>query len=1010
MPGSAASLMARRLCRSILSCAAALVLLTAASRADAQERLCDNAFEDCRAIVISMIRAETAGLDVSMWFMTDARYSTEIIQRWRAGVPVRILADLRADATYPANASVRQTLVDAGIPIRHKTTAGINHWKMILYAGQARVHFSAANFANGSYSPITPYTGYVDEAIYFSDDPVVVQSFMTKYDDLWTDTTHYADLANVAAPGRRYPIYPIDPELNLPPDQDYEDRLIAAVRTEALAIDAAMFRITSAKVPDELIRRVQAGVPVRLITDRRQYRNRDYFWHAYNIDRMYAAGIPIKWKVDTTNQDMHQKSVVLHGQRMAVFGSSNWTGSSSDKQREHNYFTRKPWFVDWFAAQFVRKWSNLQIDGAAIAPAIFVDYVPGWPETPLNLAPANGAAAEGASVLLRWEGGWWAHKYDVHFGTTNPPPLVAQDYMPGAATAGVRSVKESFNPCAPPAPFVSACPSGLTPGVTYYWMIRGKTMLGDARRITGPVWSFTVAAGGVPAVSLDKTALRFGATIAGGALQAATPAQEVRLTQNGAGAFTWTATPTQPWIRVTPSSGTGPATLSISVVAAAGLPVTGSVAGGVQLAFVGAATSSSSVGVTLNLTPAGTSTAPFGFIDAPADLQSGVTGAIPFTGWAVDDVGVTRVLLCRGAVGGETPPLDPNCGGTAQIFVGAAAFVEGARPDVEAQFPALPLSSRAGWGLMVLTNMLPNQGNGTYVFHVWVEDRDGHVVWLGSRTLTAANAGSTKPFGSIDTPSQGGTASGNAYVNFGWALTPQPKMIPPDGSTITVLIDGVAQGPVSYNHERADIEALFPGFRNTDGPNGAIGFRIIDTTRLTNGLHTISWTVVDDQGAVEGIGSRYFTVTNGVSAGASTMTAAAAATQATDPAAVATAIPAATPVLGRSGWDLAAPWEWHGLDVDGRAVLRGEEIGRFEVWLGAAGGERVTGHVRVGDRLAPLPVGSQLDAATGWFTWAPGVGFVGTYDLVFVRWAGERAVARHDVRLIVAPKRRTPAR
>ena len=40
---------------------------------------------------------------------------------------------------------------------------------------------------------------------------------------------------------------------------------------------------------------------------------------------------------------------------------------------------------------------------------------------------------------------------------------------------------------------------------------------------------------------------------------------------------------------------------------------------------------------------------------------------------------------------------------------------------------------------------------------------------------------------------------------------------------------------------------------------------------------------------------------------------------------------------------------------------------------------------------SPLPVGSRLDAATGAFTWSPGVGFVGTYDLVFVRSAGEQA-------------------
>ena len=249
--------------------------MAAALPTSAQERLCDNSYEDCRATIIAMIRAENVGLDVSMWFMTDTRYSSEIIQRWRAGVPVRILLDLRADANYPANASVRQSFINAGIPIRHKTTPGINHWKMILYAGQAQVHFSAANFANGSYSPVTPYTGYVDEAIYFTGDPNVVHTFMTKYDDLWTDSTNYANLANVGVLTRHYPTYPMDPELNFPPDSDYENRLLSAMRPETQAIDVVMFRITSGKVPDEMIRRAQAGVPIRLITDRHQYRDRD---------------------------------------------------------------------------------------------------------------------------------------------------------------------------------------------------------------------------------------------------------------------------------------------------------------------------------------------------------------------------------------------------------------------------------------------------------------------------------------------------------------------------------------------------------------------------------------------------------------------------------------------------------------------------------------------------------------------------------------------------------------
>ena len=420
-----------------------------------------------------------------------------------------------SDPGYPAGVSLRELFINAGIPIRHKFTTGINHWKMMMYRGQNAVHFSAANFSNGSYSPSEPggeYVVYVDEAIYFTTDPIVVQTFMKKYDDLWTNTSHYANLANITGPlTRNYPTYSgnqLDPELNFPPDEDYQDRLIARMRNETQQIDVAMFRITSGKVPDELIRRTEAGVQVRLITDRKQYRNTTYFWDSYNVDRMYMAGIAIKWNDASTDQDMHQKSVVLHSVDMAIFGSSNWTASSSDKQREHNYFTSKSWFVDWFKEQFIRKWDNQRVDGTAITPAQFINYTPGWPETPVNVSPANVALGVASSATLRWEGGWWAHKYDIYFGTTNPPPLVAQNFMPGAATAGVDSSKESFNPCAPPAPFVSVCPGGLAPGTTYYWRIRGKTMIGDgggpfnapARAISGPVWSFTTA-GSAPALA-----------------------------------------------------------------------------------------------------------------------------------------------------------------------------------------------------------------------------------------------------------------------------------------------------------------------------------------------------------------------------------------------------------------------------------------------------------------------------------------------------------------------------
>jgi hypothetical protein len=58
--------------------------------------------------------------------------------------------------------------------------------------------------------------------------------------------------------------------------------------------------------------------------------------------------------------------------------------------------------------------------------------------------------------------------------------------------------------------------------------------------------------------------------------------------------------------------------------------------------------------VTLNTVPSGTSHPPFGSFDTPANGSTGIVGSVAVTGWALDDVGVTRVTICRSAVTGET--------------------------------------------------------------------------------------------------------------------------------------------------------------------------------------------------------------------------------------------------------------------------------------------------------------------------------------------------------------------
>lgn len=301
----------------------------------------------------------------------------------------------------------------------------------------------------------------------------------------------------------------------------------------------------------------------------------------------------------------------------------------------------------------------------------------------------------------------------------------------------------------------------------------------------------------------------------------------------------WTATSSAPFLTITSAaSGTGSGTVGYRVLGNSGAARSGPLTIAAQTFTVSQAADTSEFA------------RPFGSLDTPSQGATGVTGSIAVSGWALDDRGVTSVRLFRDPVGSEPP---------GQVLLGNASFVTGARPDIASAYPTYPQEDRAGWGYLLLTNMLPNRGNGTYTLHVYADDAAGHSTLLGSRTITCTNATAIKPFGAIDTPGQGETVSGSAFVNFGWVLTPLPKSIPVDGSTITVYVDGVPVGHPVFNQYRADIAALFPGLANSNGASGAF---ILDTTKLANGVHTIAWVVADSAGAAEGIGSRYFMVQN----------------------------------------------------------------------------------------------------------------------------------------------------
>jgi len=527
-----------------------------------------------------------------------------------------------------------------------------------------------------------------------------------------------------------------------------------------------------------------------------------------------------------------------------------------------------------------------------------------------------------------------------------------------------------------------------------------------------------------------------------------TPPVVVAVTSTGVTDQAWTATANQPWLHVTNGSGIGDGRWSAGVATegSSGITAPGKYSGVITLQ---SSTSGATAQVLVTLTviaETASVSSPFGIVETPVQDAEGVVGAIGVTGWALDDIGVASVKLYRNCVPSDAVEQCAIVAGHSVVFLGDAAFLPGARPDLEYVHPTLPNANRAGWGFMVLTSMLPhvpNQqsygGQGSLMLYAVATDAESNTTLLG-RThvpgypgfatptrITMANDSIAKPFGAIDTPAQGATVTG-VLSNFGWVLTPDSNtvggegsdlIIPTNGSTVTVFIDAMPVGQVSYNLCRGDVGSPVPAgqycnddvsnifgtatprptlsartsnptrFRNLDAGRSAIGLYSLDTHALSNGLHSIAWGVTDSAGRAEGIGSRFFNVFNS------------GADQSKRPAVVRGLAGAldryeagTAGVSGRTGFDLSAAWIPMQPDARHRYRVRLSEMGRLELWLGAT----VDAAYLVGPdgTLRDLPVGSSLRGAH--FGWMPPVGYVGPYALAFIR-GGERI----DVDVTVAP-------
>jgi hypothetical protein len=503
----------------------------------------------------------------------------------------------------------------------------------------------------------------------------------------------------------------------------------------------------------------------------------------------------------------------------------------------------------------------------------------------------------------------------------------------------------------------------------------------------------------LPRIVLNRPTLNFGVA----ALNKMTGPQTVRVTVVGAGSPCWTVDntgPSQGFI-VTNGSGCGNGSFTVALKNQNYFAVgTGETTLRVRNTSAANTFDNSPQYVHAWIRISSVGAAPTGVIDTPAG-GAAVSGSVAVTGWVVDDVDVMSVAVYRSPIAGE---------GTSDVFIGNAVRVDDARPDIEAVFPNSPFNYRTGWGYLMLTNFLPNGGNGTFLLKVFATDREGNRKLLGTRTIIGQNATANGPFGAIDTPDQGETVSGT-IANFGWVLARNPALASPGSTafaTVTVVIDGVGVGTPAGWTTRADLTTLFPA-ANYAGVNKALGVFGFDTTLYANGVHTIAWGVTADNGLSDGIGSRYFNVVNGAGS-------LRAAGQSPDVMPAPASITAGRD-LGRRVVDVAAldsrtaiaagnSYGYHPAslriepDASGRRTVFGHQIERVVIDASSANASSYEAYAVVKGELRPLPAGASFDPRRGVLYWQPGVGYAGDYDFAIVT----NHKTRIPVRVVLQPQ------
>lgn len=559
---------------------AALILTAGAiTPAAAQDQIYFPATTNVASQLVTHINAENARVDMAVAQLNDRTVSQALINRYKAGVQVRLIGDSYSIFENATTRTEFYWLASQGLPIRlrfHPTWyPEVAHWKATIFAGQQKVMFGSTNYTVDELKPASA-TNYTDGTVLLTSDLELVNAFKTQFDRMWNDSTrelgsrvgsapYFLNWDDACAAESRcatyYSQYPnrtpmvistarLEGDHASPADllwaqgPTFTNRVIEEIN-RADFIDLIVFRLTDPRITDAILARRAAGVPVRIIIEPDEYRNTTFpeFWLTRaNIDRLYAAnmGVQIKKRAHAGLTRM----TTLTTQLYTTVASSNMT---TEWQRDHNYFVSaaaKPAIYTAIRNRFNAMWNDA---------SDFVNFTPEAPHVPQLQLPANGAASVSTNATLVWARAPFATSYEVHVNGSK------------VADVPARLVND------PPLTYSWRPPSGFGAFTSYTWKVvavsnaNQKSESATRSFTTGAAASVSVTCAPVsPPQCEGSTTINLGPAGGSGVLAIVTAGPGVQwLVGDRPGSSLTTFGPS--WISVSPTSGAGSTNVAYTV-------------------------------------------------------------------------------------------------------------------------------------------------------------------------------------------------------------------------------------------------------------------------------------------------------------------------------------------------------------------------------------------------------------------------------------------------------------